>query len=114
MFISDSYLIPYLIGLLAYPDDIDTARQVIPFQSYLRFVLYNGSADGDDDYLFLLRGLHIEAAILGIYLSTLQFLNTGRGLFLYTFHGDIDFGVDIADFILALLVRLDNIRITSV
>ena len=106
-------LIPNFHPLLADTYNIYTARKVIPFQSYLRFVLYDGSADGDNPDFLLLWGLHIEAAILCIHLNAGYLFDAGRGFLLYAFHGDIDFRPDIADFILAFLVRLDNIRITE-
>ena len=98
------YLIPHFHPLLADTYNIDAARKVIPLQSYLRFVLYYGSADGDNPDFLLLRGLYIEAAILCIHLNAGYLFDTGRGLFLYAFHGNIDFCPDIADFILAFLV----------
>ena len=76
------YLIPHFHPLLANTYNIYTARKVIPLQSYLRFILYYGSADGDNPDFLLLRGLHIEAAILGIYLGVGYLLNAGRGRFL--------------------------------
>ena len=40
---NSTFLIPHLKRLLAYTYNIDAAWKVIPFQSYLRFVLYYGS-----------------------------------------------------------------------
>ena len=98
------YLLPNFHPLPANTYNIDTAWQVIPLQSYLRFVLYYGSADGDNPDFLLLRGLYIEAAILCINLNAGYLFDAGRGLLLYAFHGNIDFRPDIADFILAFLV----------